>query len=94
MATGRPRDAVSVLQPALRGSIEASNMYVTRTEIHELLAQAWDSLGRRSPERDSARVHYGAVARAWRRPDPAFAARVEHARERSQVLASSAPPRP
>ena len=37
---GRPRDAVAVVQPALRGKVDASNYYVTHTEVHALLARA------------------------------------------------------
>jgi DNA-binding SARP family transcriptional activator len=72
----RPREAIAVLQPVLRGKLDASNMYVTQTEIHELLAQAWDSAGRR----DSASTHYAWVAKAWKNGDPPFAKRAEDAR--------------
>jgi len=75
---GRPAEAVAALKPALRGSVEGSNLYVTRSEIHELLAEAWQGAGRV----DSARVHYRAVAVAWRRADPALRIRWEHARDR------------
>jgi tetratricopeptide (TPR) repeat protein len=78
LRVGRPRDAIAVLQPALRGKLDASNMYVTHTEIHELLAQAWDSAGRA----DSASVHYSWVARAWEHGDPPYAKRAEAARRR------------
>ncbi len=71
LALGRPADATFPLQAALRGDLESSNLYVTRTELHELLADAFAALGRR----DSAAAHYAAVARAWRRADPAFTAR-------------------
>ena len=30
----------------LRGKVDASGLYTTRTELHELLAQAWDAAGR------------------------------------------------
>jgi hypothetical protein len=30
---GRYGDAIAILEPALRGSLEASNLYVTHTEI-------------------------------------------------------------
>ncbi|MGQ0702017.1 MAG: BTAD domain-containing putative transcriptional regulator [Gemmatimonadales bacterium] len=72
LALDRPLEAVGILQPALRGGIEASNLYITRTELHELLAQAWDRVG--LP--DSAAVHYRAVVRAWDRADPPFQPRV------------------
>jgi DNA-binding SARP family transcriptional activator/tetratricopeptide (TPR) repeat protein len=73
---GRPRDAITVLQPALRSKLDASNYYITHTEIHELLAQAWDSAGRA----DSARVHYRWVANAWAKGDPPYAKRATEAR--------------
>jgi hypothetical protein len=67
-----------VLQSALRGPLEASNLYVTRTELHELLARAWEASGRP----DSAAAHYRAVVAAWRQADPEFRARREAARAR------------
>ena len=73
----RPAEAVPVVRAALHGGIDGSNLYVTRTELHELLAQAFDRMG----ARDSAAVHYSAVARAWARSDPAFSARLARARE-------------
>jgi tetratricopeptide (TPR) repeat protein len=74
----RPVEAVAILQPALRGDLDASNLYVTRTEIHELLAMAWERAGRA----DSAGAHWGAVEGAWRHADPQFRARYEFARAR------------
>lgn len=79
MRQRRPQDAIAVLQPALRGSIEAQNLYVNRIELHELLARAWDAAGRP----DSAAAHYRVVARAWAAGDPAFRARSETARARA-----------
>jgi tetratricopeptide (TPR) repeat protein len=72
----RPREAIAVLQSALRGDIDASNLYVTRTELHELLAKAFDLLA----QRDSAAAHYRAVSRAWTRADPAYRSRRDSAR--------------
>jgi len=74
MRLGRPREAVTVLQPALRGSIESSNFYVSRTSVHEALAQAWAAVSEPAA-RDSARAHYALVVNAWKRADPMFAAR-------------------
>ena len=59
-------DAIAVLQPALRSPLEASNYYVTRTELHELLAQAWEAMPGPAA-RDSAVAHYTIVAKAWSR---------------------------
>jgi Flp pilus assembly protein TadD len=68
---GRAREAATVVAPALRGDVDASNLYVTRTELHELLAQAYDRAG----QRDSAAVHYRVVARVWAKADPQFQGR-------------------
>ena len=72
----RAREAVAVVAPALRGEVDAANLYVTRTELHELLAQAYDRAG----VTDSAAVHYRAVVRAWANADEAFHARRDAAR--------------
>jgi DNA-binding SARP family transcriptional activator len=50
---GRPKDAIAAIQPALRGLIEGSGYYTTRTELHEVAAHAWEAAG----TRDSAMVH-------------------------------------
>ena len=68
LAVHRPREALAPLRSALRGGIEGSNLYITRTELHELLAQAFAAAG----ARDSAAVHYRAVVRAWEKGDPPF----------------------
>ncbi len=65
---GRPREAIATLQSALRGDIEAGALYITHTELHEVLAQAFDEA--RMP--DSAAVHYRAVVKAWERADREF----------------------
>jgi DNA-binding SARP family transcriptional activator/TolB-like protein len=83
MRLRRPREAIAILSPALRGAIEAQNLYVNRIELHELLAQAWDSAG----QRDSAVAHYNTVARAWSAADPSFKARGDRCRERAAALA-------
>jgi len=49
----QPRDAIAILEPALRGSLEASNLYAPRRDIHALLAQAYIALG----DGDRAAVH-------------------------------------
>jgi Flp pilus assembly protein TadD len=78
----RPAEAVSVVRSALHGDIDGSNLYITRTELHELLAQAFD----RSGMRDSAAVHYRAVVRAWEHADPTYQARRDSARARLSRL--------
>lgn len=41
----QPREAIAILEPALRGSLEASNLYAPRRDIHTLLAQAYIAVG-------------------------------------------------
>jgi DNA-binding SARP family transcriptional activator len=78
LAEHRPGEAVAIVQPALRGSLDASNYYVTRTELHEALAQAFTMLGKP----DSAAAHDREVVRAWAHADPRFVARLKLARTR------------
>jgi tetratricopeptide (TPR) repeat protein len=69
---GRPQDAITALRPAARGLfLETTNLHSTLTEVHELLAQAWERAG----VPDSAVVHWQRVARNWEFADPQFAAR-------------------
>ena len=81
-------EAIAVLQPVLRGPLEASNYYVTRTEVHDQLAQAWDSVSGPAA-RDSAATHYAAVAKSWARADPMFADRVARAKARMSFRAEA-----
>ena len=62
---GRYADAVAVLEPALRGSLEASNLYATHPEIRLLLAEAYAGAG----QRDRANKELDWVRRAWQRAD-------------------------
>lgn len=73
---GRPAEAVYPLQAALRGDLQSSNLYITRTELHEQLARAFEASG----QRDSALAHYRAVEQAWRQADPNVRARWQRAR--------------
>ena len=72
LEVGRSREAIEILRPALRGPIQSNNLYVTHTEIHEMLAKAFAAAG----ARDSAASHYRYVARAWRNSDSRFRSRV------------------
>jgi DNA-binding SARP family transcriptional activator len=76
MTEDRPRDAIEILHAALHGPLDGSGMYVTRTEVHEALGDAFHMAG----EADSAAVHYRAVALAWEHGDAPFAARASRAR--------------
>jgi DNA-binding SARP family transcriptional activator len=75
VAVGRALEAIAVLRPALRGPIQSSNLYLTHTEIHEMMAKAFERAG--AP--DSARVHYRRVALAWRDSDARFRERAQAA---------------
>jgi len=85
---GRAGEAIPVLQAALRGEVDASNLYVTRTEIHEVLGAAFLQAG----QPDSAAVHLRAVVRALGRADRPFRARREAAEARLRKLAAGAGP--
>jgi DNA-binding SARP family transcriptional activator/tetratricopeptide (TPR) repeat protein len=77
LAQGRPRDAVPVLQSALRGGFEGSNFYITGAELHESLGRAFAAAG----ERDSARAHNALLAAAWHSGDAPFRLRASRARD-------------
>lgn len=68
LALGRGSEAITLLRAAIHGGVDGSNTYVSRTELHEALAQAFEQAG----QPDSSRVHYAAVESAWRRADPKF----------------------
>lgn len=78
----RPREAIPVLQAALKGGLDASNMYVTYTEIYDLLGRAFESAG----EADSAATYDRMVVAAWRHADPSFAPRRDAAARRLASL--------
>jgi tetratricopeptide (TPR) repeat protein len=82
LALNRPSEALYPLQSAFRGDLEAGNLYVTRTELHELLANVFDRLN----QPDSAAVHYRAVVNAWFRADPQFTPRLRAAQQRLGAL--------
>jgi tetratricopeptide (TPR) repeat protein len=76
LVLGRATEAVAILQAALRGGVVGSYRYVTYTELHEALAQAFERAG----QPDSAVAHYRAVERAWRHADPQFRDRYQQAK--------------
>jgi hypothetical protein len=76
----RAREAIPVVQAALHGAIEGSGLYITRTELHELLARLFEAAG----QQDSASAHYAIVARAWASADSSLAARRQAAERRSR----------
>lgn len=79
---GRPREAASLAEAALRGAFESTGTYATQTELAELAAAAWDAAG----VKDSALIRYKQVASNWVHADPAFGPRVERAKLRIAAL--------
>ncbi|HEX6314500.1 MAG TPA: hypothetical protein VFZ73_06550, partial [Gemmatimonadaceae bacterium] len=79
-------DAVAVLQPVLRGGLEGSSFFLTRTEVHDMLARSWEAVTGASA-RDSAVAHYRRVVEAWSSGDETFAARARHGRARIAAIA-------
>ncbi len=86
VALGRPTEAIPVVRSALHGSLESSNMYVAHTDLHELLARAFDQTN----QRDSAALHYRWVVNAWQRADPVFRGRLVRAEARLAALTADA----
>jgi predicted Zn-dependent protease len=82
IAVNRPAEAIPLLRAPLHGGLEGSGLYLTRTEAHELLAQAFDAAG----QADSATAHYAIVERAWRHADPSLQPRYAQVRARLAVL--------
>mgnify|MGYP001361146338 CR=1 FL=1 len=76
IAAGRPTEAIYPLQAALRGGIEGPQLYLTRTELHERLAEAFAATG----QPDSAAAHYRIVVSAWKAADPILQPRLAAAR--------------
>jgi tetratricopeptide (TPR) repeat protein len=72
----RPAEAIAVLRPAIHGGVDGSNTYVSRTELHEAMAKAFEQSG----QPDSAVAHWRAVESGWRRADPEFRDRYQRAR--------------
>jgi hypothetical protein len=68
LALQRGSEAISLLRAAIHGGVDGSNSYMSRTELHEALAQAFEQAG----QQDSAVAHWRAVESAWRRADPQF----------------------
>jgi tetratricopeptide (TPR) repeat protein len=77
LALKRPAEAIPSVQAALHGGLDGSCLYITRTDLHELLAQLFDATG----QRDSAAAHYALVDRAWAHADSAFARRHDAVRQ-------------
>jgi predicted Zn-dependent protease len=82
MSLGRPNDAIRILREVLGGPPHGEGWYLTRTEVHDLLARGFEAAG----QPDSAMVHYGKVAEAWKNGDAPYRARAEAARRKIKAL--------
>ena len=88
MSAGRAQEAAAVLSAALHGSIDASNYYITRTELHELLGQAYRRAGR--PAEAAAELRL--VASAWSKADPPYRVRAAEAARIAAALGAGGKP--
>lgn len=82
VALGRPAEAIPLVHAALHGGFESTNLYLTHTELHEILARAFDMAG----QRDSAAAQYRWVAAAWTGADSPFLERGRTAAMRAAQL--------
>ncbi len=80
----QPADAVAILRATLRSGLTGCNLYLTRTEAIERLAQAFEAAG----QRDSAALYYRRVAEAWDKADAPLLARRDAARLKAAELGS------
>lgn len=85
VARGNAGQAIPLLQAALRAPLDGAALYVTRTEVHEELAHAFDAAG----QADSAAIHYRSVIAAWAHADRAFSGRVANAQRRLASLSAT-----
>ncbi|MEJ2184816.1 MAG: AAA family ATPase [Gemmatimonadota bacterium] len=84
---GRPDEAIAQLLPVFGAPIDASNYYLSRTDVYTLLGKAEQAAGHRAMA-----IHYDEeAARAWRRGDPPFRARRDSVLARLRVLQAKAP---
>jgi len=80
---GHAAEAIGALRPIARGAVlDGPNLHLTLTEIHLLLARAFEAAG----QRDSAVAHYQRVADAWRRAEPPFTALRDEAIQKVAAL--------
>ena len=82
IASGDPGRAVEVLRSALRGPISGSGLYASRTELLELLGEAYE----RNHQPDSAAATYARVLQSWDGADASLQPRVRSVRSRLAAL--------
>jgi tetratricopeptide (TPR) repeat protein len=82
LVLNRPTEAIAILRPVLHGPLEGSDLYLTLTETHSVLGQAWESAG--NP--DSAAVHYRWAVNALAGADQDQTGRREEMKKRLVAL--------
>src|SRR5690625_405834 len=82
LALGNPHEAAEIAGAALRGPLDAGNLYASRTELHELAGLAWERAG----EPDSAAVHYRWVIKSWQRAEEPYLTRRREIAARLEAL--------
>jgi len=80
--SGRARQAIPILDAALRGPIGASGLYATRSELQVLLGEAYEAAGRP----DSAAALYARAVTAWRLAEGPVRTERERVRRRLAAL--------
>lgn len=79
---GHAAEAIPLLHATLRAPLDGPALYLTRTEVHAALADAYDVAG----QADSAAAHYARVVHAWSNGDPPVRRRLAHANRRLAAL--------
>jgi tetratricopeptide (TPR) repeat protein len=87
MQLGLGQEAIQVLRPAVHGSLESGNLYLTWTELHAWLGRAFEAVG----ERDSALAHYRWALGAWRNADRTLWAHRDSVEARFAALTKPTP---
>jgi DNA-binding SARP family transcriptional activator/tetratricopeptide (TPR) repeat protein len=81
LALNRSRDAIALLQPPLRGPLDAGNFYVPQTDLRLELGRAFEQ----AAMPDSAAVQYRLVLAAWSHADARMHARRDSVAHRLAV---------
>lgn len=87
LLANRPAEAIPVLVNGLKGPTSSVGLYATRSELQELLGEAYQ----RNAQPDSAIIQYRNALYAWRNADPEFNARKARLQARIDSLSKARP---
>lgn len=87
LANGKPQRAIEVLRSSLRGPISANGLYASRTDLMEILGDAYVM----NQQPDSAAAVYGRVLESWKKADPSMRPRIASVRARLEGLRMDRP---